>query len=237
MKKLTRKSLDELAAVMPVISEKSEQRGYVGGTGTSIWNSSASGQDTVWTNTGSGFMNDSGYEIPNAPTGDITSSISASTGITTGKIIFNNPANSSFVSNCTINLLKSVFGSDSINITSVARTPEDQARIMYDNIVKNGVQEQLNTYKAPGDSVVNTYDPTKSRDENIAAMTTEINKQGPGNVSKHCANLSTLNVLDIAKSSIDGNIEQIKTTLSQMGIKVLDENGCLHLEIPQNDCP
>lgn len=69
-RQVTKKDLNELALIMPVISEKSEQRGYVGGIGTSIWNSSPDNQDTVWTNTGSGFMNDSGYEISNGTTGD-----------------------------------------------------------------------------------------------------------------------------------------------------------------------
>jgi hypothetical protein len=53
MKKLTRKSLDELAKVMPVISEE-EQRNYVGGTDTSYYYGTGYYGDT-------GYFGDTGY--------------------------------------------------------------------------------------------------------------------------------------------------------------------------------
>lgn len=41
-----------------------------------------------------------------------------------------------------------------IFITSTARTPYDQARIMYNNIVRNGIAEQRRTYREPGQRVL-----------------------------------------------------------------------------------
>ncbi len=68
-RKLTRKSLDELAKVMPVLSE-CQQNSYVGGgLFHDLWNATPDGTNATYTNTGSGsfsgsygeFEYDSGY--------------------------------------------------------------------------------------------------------------------------------------------------------------------------------
>jgi hypothetical protein len=46
-------------------------------------------------------------------------------------------------------------------ITSTVRTPADQARIMYDNIIAHGVNEQKNLYGAGGDKVIDEYSRLK----------------------------------------------------------------------------
>ncbi|NCB69399.1 MAG: hypothetical protein EOM47_11205 [Bacteroidia bacterium] len=53
MKKLTKKSLNELSEIMPVLSEKN-QKGFIGGTG--IWESTPDGTNATYVNTGTGFV-------------------------------------------------------------------------------------------------------------------------------------------------------------------------------------
>lgn len=120
-----------------------------------------------------------------------------------------------------------------IIITSAGRSVNDQARIMYENIIKHGKQHQLNTYKVPGQKVVNTYDSKLSREENIANMAKKIQEVGPDSVSKHVSDFSKLNVIDIDKKSLS-SVQNFKDAVKSAGFtKVLDENGCIHIELPQ----
>lgn len=144
-------------------------------------------------------------------------------------------ADSTTISAKTIGILEDIMdftGDYSLTITSTARSIYDQARIMYENILSHGVQHQLDTYKTPGDNVVKVYDATLSREDNIAAMVTQIKQEGSTKVSKHCADHTVLNVFDIALSSIEDSTK-FKQALDKFGIYHLDENGCIHLEIPQ----
>lgn len=77
-----------------------------------------------------------------------------------------------------------------IYITSTARTPYDQARIMYDNC-KSNLQEQRTTYKAPGQRVIDVFVNNSNKDRNavIKLMESKINELGPSTVSKHLAEL------------------------------------------------
>lgn len=97
-------------------------------------------------------------------------------------------------------------GVTKIIITSTARTPADQARIMYENIDKHGVDDQKELYGGYGDKVIDVYAElkakNKSRNEIIAVMQTKILFLGPGKVSSHVADFKKLNVVDIAPSSI-----------------------------------
>jgi hypothetical protein len=118
-------------------------------------------------------------------------------------------------------ILKKV-GVPHCTVTSVARTPHDQARIMYDNcaaplpaalkkLYKTSIHRQLALYKESGDRVIRifqTYAKKKSRDAVIALMEGEILAVGPENVSRHCCD-STASywVLDIAPSSIPDDLE------------------------------
>lgn len=120
-----------------------------------------------------------------------------------------------------------------ITITSTGRSVEDQARIMYDNIQKYGKQHQLDTYKQPGKNVINTYNEEFSRDQNIINMAKAIRKEGPEYVSRHVGDFDKLNVIDVDKRSLS-NIQAFKDSVKQAGFtKVLDENGCIHIELPQ----
>lgn len=99
-------------------------------------------------------------------------------------------------------------GVDECSVTSVARTPADQARIMYANCVgtaKNqGVEKEHELYAAPGDLVINVFSANreKPREQIIALMLQKILELGPAKVSKHCADPSKLTVYDIDPESL-----------------------------------
>ncbi len=94
-------------------------------------------------------------------------------------------------------------------ITSVARTPADQARAMFDNLVgtgpQQGEQKQHDLYLAPGDLVIDVFHANRARprDQIIELMRQKIVELGPGTVSKHCCDPSKLTVFDVGPNSID----------------------------------
>ncbi|WP_434389669.1 hypothetical protein [Melittangium boletus] len=163
-----------------------------------------------------------------------------------GTIRFDTGANQAAVSAHTRQVVQEIMaqaGISDLTITSTARTPERQASVMYDNIQSQGVQDQLDLYGAPGDRVVNTYVAGQqaglSRQEIVQAMTAQIYAEGPSNVSKHLADPSTLNVIDISPRSIPqgqradflaaaGSHPQVSRVLDPS-----DKDPAFHLEIRQ----
>ena len=123
-----------------------------------------------------------------------------------------------------------------IFITSTARTPYDQARIMYNNIVRNGIAEQRRTYREPGQRVLDVYEEQQrlrsDRQQTISAMEERIIELGPSNVSRHCADHNQINVFDVAISRLT-NSERFLTEIRAQADRVLDENNCYHIEINQ----
>jgi len=118
---------------------------------------------------------------------------------------------------------------NSILITSGTRTPEDQARIMKNNVDIHGMEGQKSLYKASGQQVLDYYPDQK-------AMTDEIYRLGPSNVSKHCGDPNKINVLDIAPSSIKYQNEFKSAILNDSRVSKLlypPKDPALHLEIPQ----
>ncbi|WP_232293137.1 hypothetical protein [Stigmatella aurantiaca] len=97
-------------------------------------------------------------------------------------------------------------GVTSATISSTARTPEDQARAMYDNLQAKGIASQKDLYSKFGDQVIDSYaaavDAGLTKEQTLQAMVDKINELGPSNVSRHLADPSQLNVVDIAPSSI-----------------------------------
>ncbi len=93
----------------------------------------------------------------------------------------------------------------SVIITSTARAVEDQARIMYGNIRRQGSATVRSLYRAPGQSVVSAYeDAARAGLDEIgirAAMAARIREVGPENVSRHIAQ-DGICVFDVAPSSI-----------------------------------
>ena len=96
-----------------------------------------------------------------------------------------------------------------VKITSTARDAYDQARVMYDNIVSQGVAAQKKLYAAAGDAVIDVYvaatkDKKVKNDRNaiISLMKAKILALGPTKVSNHAVDVSVMNVFDVAPSSI-----------------------------------
>jgi hypothetical protein len=124
-------------------------------------------------------------------------------------INFGPNAKGSDVSDHSRGILKAVMaaaGVSSVTISSTARGPLDQARVMFDNIVKTSVAAQKSLYGPFGDMVIDVFvaarNAGKNRDDTIAAMEAKIIEIGPSKVSHHSADPKILNVFDVAPSSI-----------------------------------
>lgn len=125
-----------------------------------------------------------------------------------------------------------------ITITSTARTPAEQARIMYGNIERTGAAEQLGIYANAGDQVINVYtagkNAGKSQAQIISAMEAKINELGPSTVSKHLADPSVMNTFDVSIRRL-ANPDQFRMQMQRRPElhKLLNENGAYHIEINQ----
>ena len=125
------------------------------------------------------------------------------------KITFGSGAKKSDVSEHSLSVLKDVMAKAavaSVVISSTARDPFNQARVMFDNIKKTGVAAQKKLYAAAGDAVIDVFAAAqkagKTRPETIKLIEAKIIALGPAKVSHHAADLTKLNVFDVAPSSI-----------------------------------
>ena len=114
-----------------------------------------------------------------------------------------------FFKNLLISAAKSA-GEDKMTITSTARQPADQARAMYENISKTGVQAQKKLYGKYGDMVVDAYVEAQNAGRDSAgiqaAMVKRIIEIGPSKVSKHMSSdIDKVQVVDISPRSISNN--------------------------------
>ncbi len=135
-------------------------------------------------------------------------------------------------------------GLDACLITSTVRTPAAQARAMVNNLESAGVAAQRKLYADPGRKVIGEYERAKARGESrtavIESMTNRILAIGPGKVSRHCADPSELNVVDIAPSSIghpERFVAALERALQRKAIRRFfapaHGDPAFHLEIPQ----
>ena len=119
-------------------------------------------------------------------------------------------------------------GIHSLTITSTARTPQEQVSAMYYNLK----HKKYCRYAPAGRAVESLY-PDKE------AMLKEVYRQGPGRVSKHCADFNKLNVIDISPSSVSNPRAFHKSLINNVKIsRVLDpwtktKDPVFHIEIPQ----
>ena len=162
-------------------------------------------------------------------------------------IKFGPKANQAVVSVHTLGVLTEILSKASLNsclITSTSRTPADQARIMFNNIVKEGVVKQKALYKAPGKAVIDEFVKAKKAGKNgveiKAAMEAKIRAVGPASVSRHCADPAILNVVDIAPSSLTNTSAFDKATRAAVTkgtvskfLTPANNDPAFHLEIPQ----
>jgi hypothetical protein len=93
-------------------------------------------------------------------------------------------------------------------ITSTARTADDQARAMYQNLMSVGVDAQRALYGPNGRLVIDTFEQLeaegKSPKEVQDGMRDRINEIGPSKVSRHCGDFHVLNVFDVGPGSLGG---------------------------------
>lgn len=133
-------------------------------------------------------------------------------------------------------------GVSSVTITSTARTPLEQARIMYENIEQHGVSHQKKLYGRYGDKVIDEYTALKSKklskSDIISGMKVKITNLGSRNVSRHAGDPKVINVIDIAPSSIPINLRdsfsKAIATESRIG-KFFEppKDPAFHIEIDQ----
>src|ERR1051325_5634943 len=159
------------------------------------------------------------------------------------EIKFGKNASKENVTNFSLQVLEDILqaaGISSALISSTARTPADQARVMFNNIVATGVAAQKKLYAAAGDAVIDEYVKAKKAGktpaEIKAAMEAKIIAIGPTRVSHHAADPNVLCVFDVAPSSIDKKAAFEKAVTADKRVSKflkppLDPG--YHLEIPQ----
>lgn len=169
-------------------------------------------------------------------------------------IAFGPNANAAVVSAPMLDVVKDglrAAGQSSAIVTSTARTPADQARAMFQNLINPAnpvavnVANQLELYKPPGDSVINefvaetqgmTLQQIQQNAQTIrAAMEQEILNQGPQNVSRHCADPNQVSVVDVSAASFNASNTPLFIAAVEGEVKTfIDErntNNCFHLEL------
>jgi hypothetical protein len=125
------------------------------------------------------------------------------------EITFGKNAKKEFVTNFSLKVLEDILQAAGLNsalISSTARPPADQARVMFNNIQSTSVAAQKKLYAAAGDGVIDEYVKAKAVKktpiEIKAAMEAKIIAVGPTKVSHHAADPNVLCVFDVAPSSI-----------------------------------
>jgi hypothetical protein len=102
-------------------------------------------------------------------------------------------------------------GVERCEVSSVERSPADQARVMTENLEMHGADKQLKLYRDPGQQVIRVWMANHaiiSRDELLKLMEAKIMELGPTRVSKHCCGPdSPYWVIDIKPSSIPDAVE------------------------------
>ena len=132
-------------------------------------------------------------------------------------------------------------GLQSCYVTSVGRTPKEQAVAMLNNCTRlNGVTEQMAIYLPPGQAVIqvvadNWADTATGagRSRILGLMVQKIGEVGPSNVSHHCLPPdSPLIVADIRRNSVLNPMRFQEAVHGHPQFsKLLDENQVFHLEM------
>ena len=125
-------------------------------------------------------------------------------------------------------------------VSSTGRTPKDQARVMFDNCEKHGADAQRKLYARAGDQVIDVFVRSKAAGKSPDAvkldMETKIKEIGPTSVSRHASDPRTLNVFDVAPSSIKDKVafeHAVKADKRVSYFLVPPTDPGYHLEIPQ----
>jgi len=134
-------------------------------------------------------------------------------------------------------------GLTSVTITSTYRSPQRQAVIMYNNIVKKGPAHSYGLYGKNGRLVVDVYvsenNAGYASSQIISDMTNEIYQLGPFNVSHHCSNSTTdAPLFDIDPNSISNTPAFISCVQAEVGGDVNiflypSKDTSFHIEVNQ----
>ena len=125
-------------------------------------------------------------------------------------------------------------------ISSTSRDPADQARVMYDNLERHGVEHQKTLYGRYGDLVIDVYAERKAAGDSPerirAAMERKIIAVGPTRVSRHASEPGVLNVFDVAPSSITDRPAFEAAVRAERRVELFltpPRDPGYHMEIPQ----
>ncbi|HEX6747715.1 MAG TPA: transglycosylase SLT domain-containing protein [Longimicrobium sp.] len=125
-------------------------------------------------------------------------------------------------------------------VSSTQRPPAEQARVMFDNLERHGVEHQKKLYARAGREVIDVYAEAKARgaapDQVKAAMERKIIAIGPTKVSRHASDPRVLNVFDVAPSSITDRAAFEAAVRSEPRVAFFltpPRDPGYHLEIPQ----
>jgi hypothetical protein len=125
-------------------------------------------------------------------------------------------------------------------ISSTSRSPAEQARVMFENLERYGVEHQKQLYGRGGDRIIDVYARSKRAGKDSTRIKTDMEQaiieQGPTNVSRHASDPRVLNVFDVAPSSIKDRVAFERAVKSDQRVsKFLVPPGDpgYHLEIPQ----
>ena len=123
-------------------------------------------------------------------------------------------------------------------VTSAHRTPEEQARVMYDNCVSKGAAYNHALYCTAGDRIVEVFEANRDqpRDTVIRLMTEKIEEIGPSNVSMHMSD--THYTFDVAPRSIpeEKHPAFVAAVLGNKAVSKLlqpPRDPAFHLELPK----
>jgi hypothetical protein len=125
-------------------------------------------------------------------------------------------------------------------VSSTQRSPAEQARVMFDNLERYGVEHQKRLYARPGREVVDAYAQAKARsqapEQVREAMVRRILAVGPTRVSRHASDPAVLNVFDVAPSSITDRVAFETAVRAERRVSFFltpPRDPGYHLEIPQ----
>ena len=159
------------------------------------------------------------------------------------KIEFGPNARQDVVSSYTRDVLSGIMrtaGVDRVVITSTYRTVEEEARVMYANVERQGVDHELKLYAKAGREVITEYARSKgagnSPERIIDDMAHKIKELGSTNVSHHNSDPVVLSVFDISPRSVtkQGNFEAAITAERRVSkFFKPPKDSSYHLEVPQ----
>lgn len=159
------------------------------------------------------------------------------------RVDFGSNADPAAVTPYSMRVLKDILRSSGLKrclVSSTARDPADQARVMFDNLERHGVEHQKKLYAPGGRQVIDVYAERKAAGDAAAqirsAMERKIVAIGPTKVSRHASDPAVLNVFDVAPSSIHDRPafeEAVRADRRVSYFLVPPRDPGYHLEIPQ----